>query len=421
MLLSFNHAAVARDWWASPAGINARDGSTRENAAGQSTLQSILDQLKPGDRLTLLEGVYRDLKLTLKSSGTAQQPITIVGEGASKLPVFESDWSVNSPKRGPTAFSIKPGVSHIQVRDITIRGYQHGFVAHPQESTPPRVGFAFQNVDMENIRHGFYLSQCRDLSFSDCDLKRYSKHGFRFEAGCENVVLKQCTADCTGGDSEWEKQTEEFPFGFFVNDGGAPNARFLFENCSSMNNLMPLQTTKYKNGDGFVVEGNSKDVRFQRCLAVNNQDGGFDLKVSDVHLNNCVALRNKRDFRIWTTGRLTNCYAGWSQVCIWTSGGPIVAERCTLAGWKSAPVLAEDTKIGVELHKCLLVVDGTSVTAADLHAVTLIDCIQSADLESAGLNSQVNWSAASATESGTTDLAGFDSSKHRDVGFRAKR
>jgi hypothetical protein len=418
LFLSFGTAAVGRDWWASPAGSGEKDGSSPDNLADKKGIQKLLDQLEPSDRLLLSEGVYQNLTLTVKKSGTPDKPITILGQGDSR-PIFESNWTIESPKKGPTAFLVEPGVSHVIFQDFVIRNYQHGIQARLDENAAPRSGLKFNNIDMQKIRHGFYLSGFSNLELIDCDLKSYSKHGFRFEQACSNVKMQNCTADCTAGDPEWEKKTEEFPFGFIVNDGGAPNTNFLFEDCASLNNMMPLQKTRYKNGDGFVVEGNSENVVFKRCSAVNNQDGGFDLKVKDVQLEDCIAFRNKRDFRIWATGRLTNCYAGWSQLGIWTKGGPVVADQCTVAGWKNAPVEAEDAAVGIELRKCILAADGTLKSAAQLKAVALIDCIETADLESAGLVRQSDQN--SAFSSMPKDLSGFGSSKHSDKGFQPPR
>ncbi|MBM3335817.1 right-handed parallel beta-helix repeat-containing protein, partial [Candidatus Sumerlaeota bacterium] len=139
-----------------------------------------------------------------------------------------------------------------------------------------------------------------------------------------------------------ETKTELLPFGFILNDGGAPNTQVTFEDCVARNNMKPNQTKKYKNGDGFVVEGNSREVLFRRCLALRNQDGGFDLKVPDVRLTDCVAVGNKRGFRVWTTGALTNCLAAGGETGLWCNGGPLTAVRCTFHAAQGFAVTGDD-------------------------------------------------------------------------------
>jgi hypothetical protein len=140
-----------------------------------------------------------------------------------------------------------------------------------------------------------------------------------------------------------------------VNDGGIPNTQVLFEDCLAANNLMPLQKNKYKNGDGFVVEGNSSDVSFVRCRALRNQDGGFDLKVRDVKLTDCVAIGNGRNFRIWSTGKLVNCFSGWAKTGVWNNGGPLTLDHCTCYELRDSAVLADDkSSQPITLTDCII-------------------------------------------------------------------
>ena len=374
-------------------------------------LQGMLDQLRPGDRLLLGSGEFRGLKLSLKASGEPDKPITIMGQDrGGGLPVFASNWTIGAATKGATAFVIAASTSHVVLRDVMIRGYQHCIRTGSGEAEIPRTGWRFENVDMEQMRHGFYLSNFSDLKIIDCELKRYSKHGFRFEAGCMDVLVQRCTADCSEGDAEWEKQTEALPMGFTVNDGGAPSRNLVFEDCLARNNMMPLQRNRYKNGDGFVVEGNSENVAFKRCRALRNQDGGFDLKVKEVQLGDCVAIWNKRDFRIWRTGRLVNCLAGWSQTGIWTHGGPVIAERCTIAAWKNCGVELEEKGNQIELRGCLLAATVES-KVAPFFGAKLVDSVKTPDLASAGLSPPPeNWNGQGPA---------LNSSKHPNHGYRA--
>lgn len=347
----------AAEFHLTPEGAGARDGSSWENAFDQSALSTAVNErLQPGDRLNVGGGTYRDVELVIRTGGQEGKPKTIAGvDRGAGLPVFAGTWSADKPTKGRTALLLGPGVSHLAVRGLRLRGYTFCVLAKHEGGAPPRSHLVFDDVDMEQCRHGFYLSDCDDLALTGCDLKRYTKHGFRFDQGCDRVELRRCTADCSEGDAEWEKKTELFPFGFTITDGGAPNTRFVFEDCMTRNNMMPGQTTRYKNGDGFVMEGNTRDVVLRRCRSIRNQDGGFDLKVPGVQLTDCVAVGNKRGFRIWTTGALTNCFAGWNISSLWCKGGPVDATRCTFHAASGATVTCEDeAKRPVTLRDCIL-------------------------------------------------------------------
>lgn len=350
--------ACAADFHVTPGGSGKRDGASWENAFDQGRLGAVVNEvMQPGDRLLLGGGVYQDVELTITAGGVEGRPKIILGvEDGAGLPVFSAAWSVERPSKGRTAIRMAPGVSHLVIRNLRIQGYSFGIQAPAAQEAGARSHLAFEDVDIEQFRYGFYLADCDDLRLTGCDLKRYTKHGFRFDQGCDRVTVQQCTADCSEGDEAWEKKTEALPFGFVVTDSGAPNTAFVFEDCLARNHMMPLQTGRYKNGDGFVVEGNSADVAFVRCRALRNQDGGFDLKVRDVRLTGCVAVGNKRAYRIWTTGVLTNCLAGWSSGSgLWCNGGPVVASRCTFHAARGPAVMTDDRATQpITLRDCII-------------------------------------------------------------------
>lgn len=64
---------------------------------------------------------------------------------------------------------------------------------------------------------------------------------------------------------------------------------------------------KYWNGDGFSDERGNRAIRYIDCRATDCSDGGFDVKSDGVLLDRCVAQANKRNYRLWNNGRLTNC------------------------------------------------------------------------------------------------------------------
>lgn len=360
-LLLLHSAAVAGDLFVTPDGSGARDGSSAANAAPGASISSLFEAMAPGDRLLLASGDYAGITLTLRSGGTPGKPKVIEGAAGARL---SSEWAIGNPEKGSAAITLAPGLSDVVFKNLAIRHHCFAVRANPSKDAP-RARLAFENITIEQVRHGFYLSDCDELTLSGCTMKRYSKHGFRFEQGCDRVTVKGCLADCSEGDPVWETKTEVFPFGFLVGDGGAPGTGILFEDCVARNNIKSNQTVKYTNGDGFVVEGNNSDISFVRCRALRNQDGGFDIKVKDARFTDCIAIGHRRDFRIWQSATLKNCFAGWSQTGLWTKGGPVVAEGCTFFGHRKSGVEIEDKALGpLTLVNCLISSDEREYTAS---------------------------------------------------------
>jgi hypothetical protein len=357
LLVCIASLVSAADVHLTSAGAGKSDGSNWENALSAKDLQRAIDTLlQPGDRLVVGSGTYQDVAVTIAHGGAEGRPKSIVGvDRGAGLPIFASTWSIDAPAKGRIAFQLGPQVSHLTMQHLRIQGYAIGIQAPPAKDGSTRSHCTFEDVDMQQMRHGFYLSDCADFQLIGCDLKRYSKHAFRFDQGCSRFVIRQCTADCSEGDAAWELKTELLPFGFTVTDSGRLNISFTFQDCLARNHMKPNQTNRYKNGDGFVVEGNAANVTFERCRSIRNQDGGFDLKVADVRLTDCAAIGNGRAFRIWKTGTLTNCFAGWGGTGLWSNGGPVTATRCTFHELSSSAAMTDDAATApVFLKECLI-------------------------------------------------------------------
>ncbi|QDU75542.1 hypothetical protein Pan97_25750 [Bremerella volcania] len=355
LALSFFSLSRAADLYVTPTGAGQKDGTAWDSAYAGGSLSQVIGNLKPGDTLQLGGGNYAGVPLTIDCRGTAEAPITIRGvDRGDGLPRFTHTWTIEAPGKGATAIRLGDKASHITFQNLRIDGYRTGIFADKAAGTEGRSHLAFDDVDVQHCRYGFYLSDCDDLRLEGCDLLRYSKHGFRLEQGCDRVVFRGCVADCSQADTQWEKHTELLPFGFNVNSGGAPNTHIAFEDCTAANNMMPLQKNRYKNGDGFVVEGNTVGTTLTRCRAIRNQDAGYDLKVEDVQLKDCIALANGRQVRIWTTATLENCYVGYGGTGIWCNGGPITAKLCTFYDLGVAAMTDDRAKHKITLTDCLI-------------------------------------------------------------------
>ncbi len=356
-LLACVQCATGREVHVLPRATGRADGTGWENALGANAVQEIVSKgLKAGDRLLLGSGTYLELELEIRVSGTAEQPVIIEGiDRGGELPLITGKWSEHKPDKGSIAVEFGHSASHIILRGLRFRDHQMAVLAPPAKGGSVRAGLRFENISITRVRHGFYLSDCRDLVLENCQVRRCTKHAFRFESGCVNVTVRHCEADCSEGDAGWERLTEPLPFGFFANGRTRPNQTLLFEDCVARNHLMPHQTSSYKNGDGFVVEETTTGVTFLRCRAFRNQDGGFDLKPPDVVLKGCVAGGNSRNFRIWTTATLEDCFSGYAPTGLWCDGGPVTVTRSTFYSLSHAAVETDDhARAPVTLRNCLL-------------------------------------------------------------------
>lgn len=61
---------------------------------------------------------------------------------------------------------------------------------------------------------------------------------------------------------------------------------------------------QYWNGDGFSDERGNSGIHYHACIATQNADAGFDTKSENVLISECLARGNKRNYRLWNTGRL---------------------------------------------------------------------------------------------------------------------
>jgi hypothetical protein len=415
VLLLGGTLAPAADFHVTPEGGGDQSGSSWGNALSPSAINQVFNErMQPGDRLLLGSGTYQNPALRLRVGGNGDAPKTIEGVNrGSGFPILRGTWSADAPSKGPTAIRIDAGVSDVRLSNIGMASFTYGIRVPEAKGAAKAERLQFNNIDMAHIRHGFYVADCTDLTLEHCDLRRYTKHGFRFDGGCEDVRLSQCTADCSMGDADWEKKTELFPFGFVVNESKRPQARFVFEDCVAKNNVMPLQKGTYKNGDGFVIERSTSDVQFIRCRAIRNQDGGFDLKVHDVKLEGCIAVGNSRGFRLWDTGTLVNCFAGWCGNGLWSNGGAISVTRSTFYSLRDAAVLTDDRSTGVTLHESIVASCARATRSTSKGKTNVNDTVLS---DMPGATAEVSFVGPSDRWEGLSDA--MNSVSHPDKGYR---
>tara|TARA_R100000027_G_scaffold67677_2_gene67678 strand:+ start:4512 stop:6737 length:2226 start_codon:yes stop_codon:yes gene_type:complete len=302
--------AVATEYWISPSGDGSLDGTDAANAMPKSQIDTVLNTtMGAGDTLFLLSGDYGSTQISLSSDGAEGNPKRIVGvDSGSGLPHFSGNgsWGRDDPDSGQWQIIGVYG-HHWVVEGLELSGVRRAIT---NSSGSSASSIHFKNLDIHDVRHGLYIYNLDDSVFEDVKVTHYTKHAYRLEQGCDDVMFLSCLADMTDGDTSWWAYAELYPFGFLSEGKSVGNTNISFVDCISKNNRKNLQDRSYWNGDGFVVEGGTTGVTFENCISLNNEDGGFDLK-PEATIVNCVAFQNYRGFRLWGGGTITNSVAGF--------------------------------------------------------------------------------------------------------------
>lgn len=333
-----------------PEGAGRRDGSDWANALPGAGLEAAWEGLPPGGRCLLGSGEYRGLTLGIASGGAGPDRMKrLVGADTGRgAPVLLGTWKKEDKGKGAPCIRLSKGVSWVEIRGLTIRKHRDGIYTSSSEGR--HVGLRIADVAIEESRDALTLAGgapddapelgSHDIVVRNCRFMHYTKRALRIRGGCYDVRVVDCVADAGG--KEWF--VEAFPVGFNVmGEQGVPKGSAVtdhditFVNCTSRGNYHE-NGKKYWNADGFCVERPCYGIRYYRCRAFDNTDGGWDDKSRDPLVVGCVAFRNKRNFRFWSRGeaRLLNCIAGFAMKRggsggadgLWASGN-VRASRCT--------------------------------------------------------------------------------------------
>jgi hypothetical protein len=310
-------ASAGKDVYVTPNGSGSNDGSNWDNAmAGNGGgLQQAWDAAGPGNTVYVGSGTYNDTQLQINAGGNdAFHPITLQGVDTGKgLPRFVSTWDKSQPARGMVLIRLAETVGHIQIASLRIEHYMIGVVLAGRN-----VGVRICDVDATDVREGFIFNGgatsdqpeqgTHDVLLSGCKVVGYTKRFLRIRNGVSLVRVVDCVAD-SGGKAY---ATEPFQIGYHIEGSKLPGVSdrdISFINCTARNNYHD-KGEKYWNADGFCTEENVNNVTYIRCRSFDNTDG----KAYNSVFVDCIALRNKRNFRVWSDGLavFTNCVGAYA-------------------------------------------------------------------------------------------------------------
>jgi len=248
--------------YVSNSGSDTGDGS--EGSAWKS-LSYAVSQLKAGDTLNIMAGTYKQpgSGAVLKASGTSDAYITIQGIGDV---IIEG------------------------TATTTIGGYEVASNYSPAFDTKGFDYIKFKNLTVNNLRAAVEVSP--GSSYIEINGLKANRNHFAVKInGGDHVTVKNVVAV----DSRNGFRTE--------NTAGIVPSDILFENIEVYGSKDVHSTfeSKYRNGDGFILEAGNK-ITIRNVKSYDNWDAGFDIKAVNVLIENVEVYGNKNNFKIWGSG-----------------------------------------------------------------------------------------------------------------------
>jgi len=389
------------DLYVTPNGSGQRDGSSWGNALpgnAPGVLQAAWDALAPGQACRIGSGTYVNAKLTVSSGGDGRDKMKrLVGEDTGDGPAwFVGDWNPGKPADGITFITLADEVDYCSFENLRLARYRRGIVS----SEGRHVGLRVKNFDVYEGRFGIFLQgfahenepevASHDIVIEDCEFIQFTKSAVRLQAGNYDVRIINCVADAGG--YEWMKESFQICYAVV---GDSPRRLFhpdeepwaaehdiLFVNCVARNAI--YSRARYWQGDGFIAEGNVRNVAYINCESYDHADGGWDVKADNVVYVNCIGLRSKMNFRIWHQGFPYNCLSAysfkrggsWTTAGLWTIGD-VHAASCTLHNNDTQQIFADrkdgsggnpDREADIHLEDCIVSFDGTNSQTERLYS-----------------------------------------------------
>ena len=238
-------------------------------------------QLGPGDTLIIMGGKYVirqfDEDIMDPPSGTAQSPVTIMGE--------EGNRPIIAGRDNLFAAMFLGGASHVIVRNLEI--------THDQTTAPglyfrggidiagePASDIVLQELNIHHIDEmGLNMQDVNRIQIVNCRLDYCgfgSIGGPAGEAGgCTNVYVQDCSLSYSG----------------HYYRGGDGSDR------------------PYDRPDGFGIEPSDGPIEVVDTTAQHNYGDGLDSKSANTYIHNCFVANNSCDgIKLWAdNGRIVNC------------------------------------------------------------------------------------------------------------------
>ena len=303
-------------------GDGDKDGRDWRNAMPFGALNKALSRARPGSGYLIGfdpagEPIPLDKgQIVIKVSGEEKRPVFVqVGRITGKhelavaggaVPLFKSakPWSVeNFGGRGTSFFAIANGASHLRLSGFHIDGTPaDGFFKFRAKQATTFNDIAISGIEARNVGRVIETERgaaLRNLLVSDCKVVGIVR-GYARLRDLTDATFRNLELDAANMDGGGKNVCQLFSL--------VSGENVLFENITMRNALNQPPPPKkgkepgYVQGDGIVCERKTSNVTIRNCHASNMGDGGFDLKTTNVTMEDCTTDSCKFGARIWAEG-----------------------------------------------------------------------------------------------------------------------
>jgi hypothetical protein len=302
------------------AGAGDKDGRDWQNAMPIGALSKTLGRARPGSGYLIgFDPASGPLALdrgqiAIKASGDEKSPVFVqagqiagtheIAAAQGDLPFFKSSqpWSIQNV-RGSSFFAISNGASHLRLSGFHIDGTSaDGFFKFRAKEATTFNDIAISGIEARNVGRVIETERgamLRNLLVSDCRAVGIVRGFARFR-DLTDATFRNLELDAANMDGGGKNVCQLIAL--------TAGENVLFENITLRNALNEPPPPKegkepgYVQGDGIVCERKTSNITIRNCHASNMGDGGFDLKSTNVTMEDCTTDSCKFGARIWVAG-----------------------------------------------------------------------------------------------------------------------
>lgn len=300
-----------------PAATGLGDGSSWGNAAALASLPALLASssvqtvnIRADAGEYLINAALNSLMITSGGSNGGRKVVR--GVNADLLPakaVFRGTrqttahtGSADKELRGYDVFKIK--ADHLEFRDLFLTCNSLGFDLlgarkdiRVIDCSGSYYRFFFSNINSDN---GAFQGTLDDFIISG-GVHEYLDVGTIALKAASNGLISGLTGR---GHGSYFRSSNQTPQGIRLQ---TLSHDVTIEDCDFDEIYCRDASSGYFNGDAYVDEADCYKLTWRRCRGAGCTDGGFDLKSSDVLVENCISEGNKLNYRLWGSGVIRGC------------------------------------------------------------------------------------------------------------------